>query len=175
MTNHDVDPAASEPNSIAPMAFDTNRWTIDLNNLHTGERFDFSIPKHANDDDDVPTALRGPRRGRRVLGAMTAVALVAGLGCAAFFARPSLQRALASSTSRVAQTTMTASPAPLAPPVAPAPPVVAATPVPAAPPPPVAIPTPAPSAQGKAAKAIPTFSTSALPNAPKKATKRRGK
>lgn len=46
MTNFDLEPslepAASEPNSIAPMALDVNPWEIDLHNLHSGERLDLS-------------------------------------------------------------------------------------------------------------------------------------
>ena len=169
MMSYDVDPAASEPHSIAPMAYDTNEWKIDLNNLHSGVRFDFSVPTHDDDGVDVGLPAR-PRRtaGRRVLAVMSTVMLVAGLGFVAFRARPLFQHATASS--RVAQTI--AKPAPV---VA----VTPVTPVTPAPPAPiaqaVAVATPEPPvvaakpAKGKAAKAagIPTFSASDLPNAPK--------
>lgn len=136
MTNHDVDPAEAEPNSIGPTAFDTNQWKIDLDDLHSGVRFDFSVPPQV-DGDDLGLPSEAPRRGRRVLGVMAAVAVVAGLGVAAFVVRPSLQRAAASS--RVAQTTMIA-----APPVVVPPPVIAAPP--AQPPAPAVQATPAPAA-----------------------------
>jgi hypothetical protein len=171
MTSYDADPASSEPSSIGPMALDTNQWKIDLDDLHSGERFDFSIPPHLDDDEEVASPTRRPRTGRRVLGVMTAVVLVAGLGFAAFRARPFLQRATASmaAPARVGQTTT----APAAPPVVAAP-VVAAPPVPA--PPAVAQETPSAAAKAiKGQQAIPTFSPNALPNAPKAKRGKRGK
>ena len=170
MTNHDVHPAASEPNSIAPMALDTNQWKIDLNDLHSGDvRLDFSVrPVDDEDDLEIPgVAFSRPRTGRRIVGVMTAMLVVAGLGFAAFRGRPALQRAYASASARsapaakpavVAVTALQAPPAP-----APVAPIVLA-----APSTPVAVDT------------MPTMSANALPNAKaekvkRAAGKRRGK
>ena len=161
MTNDEVSPATSEPNSIAPMALDTNQWKIDLNDLHAGDmRLDFSVPTFTDDDGDaIPTA--PSRTGRRVLGVMTAMLVVAGLGFAAFRGRPALQRAYASSSASwhapakpavVAVTALQAAPTPAS---APSPPAAEPTP------------TPLPVVATPASPAVPTFDANALPNAPK--------
>lgn len=160
MTNADVHPAASEPNSIAPMALDTNQWKIDLDDLHSGDmRLDFSVRTLNEDAGDEDPEISGlviaavPRTGRRVLGVMTAMLLVAGLGLAAFRGRPALQRAYASARSSSAKPTVVAVAAVQA---APAPsPVIVAAPAPA--------PSPAPVAKDT----VPTMNANALPNAPK--------
>ena len=172
MSNHDVDAASSEPNSIAPMALDVGRWEIDLRNLRSGERMDFSIPHFEEEEDvghDSHVALSGevpavlPRRSpvaRRVFGAMTAMLLVAGLGFAAFRGRTTLQRtfANASARTRLAQTSTPVTVAAPPPPVAAAPPPNASVVVPPAPP-------PAPVVAADAPPALPTLSASQLPNA----------
>jgi len=165
MTNDDISPATSEPNSIAPMALDTNQWKIDLHDLHAGDvRLDFSVPTFADEDADAfPKA--PSRTGRRVVGVMTAMLLIAGLGFAAFRGRPALQRAYASSSASWRAPAKPATPA--------KPAVVAVTALQAAPtpasPPPAAEPAPAPVpvVAAPAAPAVPTFDANALPNAPK--------
>ena len=163
MTNADVHPAASEPNSIAPMALDTNQWKIDLNDLHSGDmRLDFSVRTFDDDEEPEITGLaigaagRTAHTGRRALGVMTAMLLVVGLGFAALRGRPALQRAYASARSSSAKPTVVAVTAVQAAQAAPAPsPVIVAAPAPA--------PSPAPVAKDT----VPTMSANALPNAPK--------
>ncbi len=162
MTNHDVESAASEPNSIAPMALDVNLWEIDLRNLKsTGdEPLDLLLgapPAYAEPEPTMVLPRVQRRAVRRVLGAMTTVALIAGLGCATFFARPSVERAFASSNtkSRVAMTTTIAAPVPVAAP--------SVTPVPNA--------VPVAATPAAVVPAVPTLSANDLPNAPKTKTK----
>jgi hypothetical protein len=107
------------PNSITPLAFDT---------FATESSADLGSPDSACELDAEVLALR-PRRGRKILGVMTALVVVAGLGLAAFRAKPTLQRALASRDgARVAITTEArVAPTPAAPSPAPAPPRVIPT------------------------------------------------
>ena len=125
-------PVSSMPNSIAPLALDNFI------------PFDLDAPIDAESDAEVQ-AFR-PRRARKLLGVMTAMIVVAGLGFAAFRAKPALQRALASrGGGHSAPVTAVATEAkPPAAPVAPAP-----------------VPAPAPVST----EAIPTITATALPNA----------
>ena len=133
-------PPPSMPNSIAPLAFDT--FGLD-SNAGDDIPFDLDVPIDAESDADV-LAFR-PRRGRKILGIMTAMIVVAGLGFVGFRATPALQRAIASRDGgRSARVAAEAKPQ-AAPPPAPAP---AAAPPPATP------------------EAIPTILATALPNAP---------
>ncbi|MDB4934850.1 MAG: hypothetical protein JWP87_1822 [Labilithrix sp.] len=134
-------PVSSVPNSFPPLALDT--FGLDS---HTGAALplDFDAPIDADSDADL-LALR-PRRGRKIFGVLTAMIVVAGLGFAAFRAKPALQRALASRDGGgAARVAVEAKPvAPVQPPA----PVVAA---------PARVPPPA--------EAVPTMSLTALPNA----------
>ena len=160
--------AASEPNSIAGMALDTNQWKIDLNDLHAGDvRLDFAVPTFADDADagvelDTPDASEvaglKPRGGRRLLAAMVGLVVVAGLGLAAIAGRPALVRA--SAGWNAPQTMAVAAPAKLAA-------VIAAKTVDA---PPHAIAS-APDPSAAATQAVPTMNANALPNAPKAKSK----
>jgi hypothetical protein len=183
---HDVEPALSEPNSIAPMAMDVNLWEIDLKNLRSGERMDFSVvcPLVTSGSADAderaepgPTMLvrrDAPKsRAGRVFGVMTLMAIVAVLGIAGFRGRSTLKHAFASATARtrVAQTTMTTA----APPSPPPPVVQAPAPPPAAPTPVAAAPAAAPQPAAATPSSPPTLSTSDLPNAKPAKKKRAGK
>lgn len=109
-------PVSSMPNSLAPIAFDAT--ALDL------RAFDASVELDADGDADVE-AFR-PRRGRKIFGVLTAMVVVAGLGFAAFRAKPALQHALASSGGG-GSTTTNADTKPIDPPAPPATPPPATT------------------------------------------------
>jgi hypothetical protein len=138
-------PISSVPNSIAPLALDN----FGLDAIPADVPIDMSTPLDAESDAELQ-ALR-PRRGRKILGVMTTLVVVAGIGFAGFRATPAIQRALASRGGGHAAAVATeAKPA--------APPVVAApVPVPAPAPAPVPAPSPSP--------VIPTMSAASLPTA----------
>jgi hypothetical protein len=187
MMNQDVEPASSEPNSISPVACDVGRWEIDLRNLRSGERMDFSVPHYtatqeqralrAEELDAIDLAsldglphvspgahsARSSHLGRNLMGAMTAMLLVVGLGFVALRGKPAMQHALASSDAKssIAETT----PAGQAGQAAPV--VVAAAPVPAPPPAPVV----AAASVAPSPPAVATLSAADLPNAKAKGSK----
>lgn len=168
-------PVSAVPNSIAPVALDAAYGEIDLSNLRGAGFSDVATNLGGNladlsaDASDV-RALR-PRRGKTIIGALVAVTMVAGLGFAAFRAKPALERAQAASSLQRAPVTVVE-------PAAPKPvdrPPVAATPAP--PPEPAAAQPEAPVVNAN--DAVPTMSAASLPNAPpskaKKAAPKRRK
>jgi hypothetical protein len=104
--------AAPMPNSIAPIAIDSFGVDARAGNAPFG----IDIPIDVASDADVD-AFR-PRRGRAIFRVLTTMVVVAGLGFAAFRAKPAVQRALASR----AAARLTAFASPAAPPLPPQPP-----------------------------------------------------
>ena len=136
-------PAPSVPNSIAPLALDN----FGLDSRAGSVPFDIDVPMDAESNAEV-AAFR-PRRGKRLLGFMTVMVLLGGLGFAGLRARPGVQKALAARAEARSDQSAAAAAA--------APPAIAAPPAPA----------PAPqSSATTATPALPTSSVTSLPNAP---------
>lgn len=135
-------PDSVVPSSIAPLSLDA---------YGTNSPFDIEVPTGAESDPEV-LAFR-PRGGKKILGVMTAMLVVAGLGFGAFRGAPLLQRTLASAGGGAKSAPAVLEAKPVAPVV---------TPAARAPVAPVAA---AEAPATAAAAAIPTLDTTALPNA----------